>query len=272
MENESTLKAIEAIERVEWSNQPVLTTARLAEFYETTVIRIQQNYNNNEDRFLIGKHFFKLEGDALVEFKNYFVKNEVVPKHAPHLYLWTERGAARHAKMLNTDKAWDVFEALEDNYFNRPAVTDTKLAILDGEWLAYERNRLALNRARLRLDSDRFNLDSDRLGLDRDRIELDRSRFGFERERFMLERRRMTLDSERLDVERKRLALEFEQVEMERRRMARERDNFAKAQLLQELAAASGDNQTLRNSFLREAAKLVTGKELSQEIHCIREV
>ena len=101
---------------------------------------------------------------------------------------------------------------------------------------------------------------------------MDRSRFGFERERFMLERRRMTLDSERLDVERKRLALEFEQVEMERRRMARERDNFAKAQLLQELAAASGDNQTLRNSFLREAAKLVTGKELSQEIHCIREV
>ncbi len=34
------------------------------------------------------------------------------------LILWTERGAARHAKMLETDKAWEVFEKLEDNYFN----------------------------------------------------------------------------------------------------------------------------------------------------------
>lgn len=33
--------------------------------------------------------------------------------------LWTERGAARHAKMLETDQAWDVFEALEDNYFGK---------------------------------------------------------------------------------------------------------------------------------------------------------
>ncbi len=33
------------------------------------------------------------------------------------LYLWTRRGAMRHAKMLNTDKAWDVFEMLEDSYF-----------------------------------------------------------------------------------------------------------------------------------------------------------
>jgi hypothetical protein len=32
----------------------------------------------------------------------------------------TERGAARHAKMLDTDQAWEVFERLEDAYF-RPA-------------------------------------------------------------------------------------------------------------------------------------------------------
>ncbi|EDE8442018.1 phage antirepressor Ant, partial [Salmonella enterica subsp. enterica serovar Pomona] len=33
--------------------------------------------------------------------------------------LWTERGAARHAKMLETDQAWEVFEKLEDCYFSR---------------------------------------------------------------------------------------------------------------------------------------------------------
>ena len=34
------------------------------------------------------------------------------------LYLWTRRGASRHSKMLGTDKAWEMFDALEENYFN----------------------------------------------------------------------------------------------------------------------------------------------------------
>lgn len=33
------------------------------------------------------------------------------------LILWTERGAAHHAKMLDMDQAWEVFEKLEDSYF-----------------------------------------------------------------------------------------------------------------------------------------------------------
>ena len=41
-----------------------------------------------------------------------------VAKHTRALILWTERGAARHAKMLETDQAWEVFEKLEDHYFN----------------------------------------------------------------------------------------------------------------------------------------------------------
>ncbi|MDE5620138.1 MAG: hypothetical protein K2O29_09960 [Ruminococcus sp.] len=33
------------------------------------------------------------------------------------LYLWTESGALLHAKSLNTDKAWVVYEFLVDTYF-----------------------------------------------------------------------------------------------------------------------------------------------------------
>lgn len=33
------------------------------------------------------------------------------------LYLWTDRGAARHAKILETDEIWEVYEELEDTYF-----------------------------------------------------------------------------------------------------------------------------------------------------------
>jgi len=33
------------------------------------------------------------------------------------LYLWTEKGAWLHAKSLNTDQAWDAYEALVDDYY-----------------------------------------------------------------------------------------------------------------------------------------------------------
>ncbi len=33
-----------------------------------------------------------------------------VGKGARSLILWTERSAARHAKMLETDRAWDVLK------------------------------------------------------------------------------------------------------------------------------------------------------------------
>ena len=34
------------------------------------------------------------------------------------LILWTERGALHHAKILDTDLAWEAYEKLEETYFN----------------------------------------------------------------------------------------------------------------------------------------------------------
>ncbi|WP_053890286.1 P22AR C-terminal domain-containing protein, partial [Escherichia coli] len=80
-----------------------------------------QDSRGGSGRFIEEKHFFKLEGETLREFKhrvafNYSVK---IARNVRSLILWTERGAARHAKMLETDQAWDVFEKLEDCYFSQ---------------------------------------------------------------------------------------------------------------------------------------------------------
>ncbi|MCC8375904.1 hypothetical protein CKY10_01360 [Photorhabdus sp. HUG-39] len=98
---------------------PVITTELLAELYGTEINNIQQNFKRNNDRFTQGKHYFKVEGSDLKELKNRLTGSQSVAKRARSLMLWTERGAARHAKMLDTDKAWDVFEALEDCYFSQ---------------------------------------------------------------------------------------------------------------------------------------------------------
>ena len=105
--------------RVIWQGVPVLLTKQLAEFYGCSTDRIKQNFAENKSRFVEGKHYFILGGETLRQFKSEVGNSTLVGKTASNLYLWTRRGAARHAKMLQTDKAWDVFETLEDNYFNR---------------------------------------------------------------------------------------------------------------------------------------------------------
>ena len=96
----------------------VMTTEQLAEAYECAPKQIQQNFNNNRVRFIAGKHFFVLEGQDLQTFRLQVenIELQISPK-TRHLYLWTERGAARHSKMLGTERAWDVFEQIEDSYF-----------------------------------------------------------------------------------------------------------------------------------------------------------
>lgn len=95
----------------------VLTTRQLAEVYETNANNIKFNFNNNKERFTEGKDYFLLKGNDLKGFKNYVSDTNLVNPRTPHLYLWTERGANRHSKILDTDKAWQQFDILEETYF-----------------------------------------------------------------------------------------------------------------------------------------------------------
>ena len=104
---------------LEHNNIRVMTTEQLAGAYGCDAQHIKQNFNNNKERFTEGKHYFRLEGADLKSFKKQ-VENFDLPvsKFASAMYLWTKRGAARHSKMLGTERAWDVFDELEESYFN----------------------------------------------------------------------------------------------------------------------------------------------------------
>nr|WP_275323273.1 ORF6N domain-containing protein [Xenorhabdus bovienii] len=97
---------------------PVITTELLSQLYETSTNNIKVNHSRNTQRFVEGKHYFKVIGKALKDLRVTLSNLQISPK-ARSLMLWTERGAARHAKMLDTDQAWNVFEKLEDFYFNQ---------------------------------------------------------------------------------------------------------------------------------------------------------
>ncbi|WP_304341122.1 ORF6N domain-containing protein [Metaclostridioides mangenotii] len=101
---------------IKFKKQNVITTELLAEVYGTDTKNISNNFNNNKDKFEEGKHYYFLEGEELKEFKGNHMKYDNL-KFAPKLYLWTERGANRHCKILDTDKAWEQFDNLEETYF-----------------------------------------------------------------------------------------------------------------------------------------------------------
>ncbi|EEK0267847.1 ORF6N domain-containing protein [Salmonella enterica subsp. enterica serovar Typhimurium] len=122
----TTQISVETLSPITHNQIPVITTELLAHLYGTKIKNISDNFLNNTTRFVVGKHFFKIEKNELREFKNRPETIGLVGKNARSLILWTERGAARHAKMLETDQAWEVFEKLEDCYFSQTLPSPTR--------------------------------------------------------------------------------------------------------------------------------------------------
>lgn len=105
---------------VDYNGVRVLTTEQLAQAYECEPHQISHNFKNNETKFKAGVHYYKLTGEDLKEFKQELGDDKICQtlKFTSVLYLWTRRGASRHCKMLGTEKAWEMYDALEENYFN----------------------------------------------------------------------------------------------------------------------------------------------------------
>ncbi len=108
----------------EYNNVRVLTTQQLADSYGTSTDTITKNFNRNKDRYVEGKHYICLEGEELKQFKTngHIDLSLKINK----LYLWTEKGTFLHAKSLNTDVAWEVYDRLMETYF---AVKEKQIAM-----------------------------------------------------------------------------------------------------------------------------------------------
>lgn len=115
----------------EYKEIRVLTTQQIADAYGTNTDVISKNFANNKDRYEEGKHFICLTGDELKDAK---ANGKIygLQQNANKFYLWTEKGAFLHAKSLNTDKAWEVYDHLVDTYFQKikPWSTAEQIQIL----------------------------------------------------------------------------------------------------------------------------------------------
>ena len=113
----------------------VLTTQQLSEVYETSTENIKQNFKRNKERFNEGRDYYLLKGEQLKEFlqvTNSHLQNQ---SKIRSMYLWTERGANRHSKILDTDQAWKQFDVLEETYFKAKSMSAMQLLKLQNQAL-----------------------------------------------------------------------------------------------------------------------------------------
>ncbi|EAA7384991.1 ORF6N domain-containing protein [Salmonella enterica] len=158
----TTQISVETLSPITHNQIPVITAELLAQLYRTKIKNISDNFLNNTTRFVVGKHYFKIEKNELREFKNRPETIGLVGKNARSLILWTERGAARHAKMLETDQAWEVFEKLEDCYFSQknPSVRVSCQKSYDTRVLCYQQSGVTVSTIPLRDDDIVISLES----------------------------------------------------------------------------------------------------------------
>ncbi|AWJ31689.1 ORF6N domain-containing protein [Escherichia coli] len=167
----TTQISVETLSPITHNQIPVITTELLAQLYRTEINNIKVNYTRNSERFVEGKHFFKVVGAELKNLRVTLSNSQnlqpslrglqISPK-TRSLILWTERGAARHAKMLEADQAWDVFEKLEDCYFSQkdPSTPVSCQKSYDTRVLCYQQGGVTVSTIQLRDDDIVISLES----------------------------------------------------------------------------------------------------------------
>lgn len=100
-------------------NKKSMLVKDIAVIHKSTVRRINEVINRNRKRFRNGVDIIDLLSNksfTVVLNDSGFTQNQI--NASKHIYLLSERGYAKLLKILEDDKAWEIYDELVDNYFN----------------------------------------------------------------------------------------------------------------------------------------------------------
>ena len=158
MENQLKVLGTEHIGNIEFTGieggfgegKKAMLARDIALVHSRLVKEINKLINNNRSRFK--------DGIDIIDLKQ-VISNNLFSKYgftkaqwgnANHIYLLSERGYAKLLKIMDDDKAWDIYDELVDNYFNmRVAIKENKPAIVNQERLAIMKDNSATRRANI---------------------------------------------------------------------------------------------------------------------------
>ena len=123
-------------------NKKSMLVKDIAVIHGKEVRQINQAINMNRKRFKNGIDILDLKENnfAINLMDSGFTQNQVNASN--NIYLLSERGYAKLLKILEDDKAWEIYDELVDNYFNMRLTinTDNKALLADKKLEIMEEN------------------------------------------------------------------------------------------------------------------------------------
>lgn len=122
----------------------------IALIHNSTIKRINELINRNRQRFRDGIDLIDLKQVVPNDLFSEYGFTKAQWGNANHIYLLSERGYAKLLKIMDDDKAWDIYDELVDNYFNmRVAIKENKPSLVTQERLAIMKDNSATRRANM---------------------------------------------------------------------------------------------------------------------------
>ncbi|MDG6005532.1 MAG: hypothetical protein E3K29_06745 [Candidatus Brocadia sp.] len=138
------------VQKIVYRDQPVLTLADIDRVHGRPEGTAKRNFNENRERFLVGKHFFELpyeEWSILVVQNSYDQEGnssnqKEVGGHRRNKIFMTIYGYLMLTKSFKDERAWKVQEILVDSYFDLKVIQ--KAAQKDVEFMELQKKYIAL--------------------------------------------------------------------------------------------------------------------------------
>ena len=120
-----------------------------ARIHNQPVGEINRRINNNRKWFKDGVDIIDLKS-VMAQNHNEIGFTQNAWNRAKNIYLLSERGYAKLLKILDDDKAWEIYDELVDNYFNmRVAIKESKPALVNQERLKIMKDNSATRKTNI---------------------------------------------------------------------------------------------------------------------------
>lgn len=120
----------------------------IAKIHNQPLKEINRRINDNRKRFKDGIDLIDFLGGS-EPLRNFAQENDLIGSNrTQHVYLLSERGYAKLLKILDDDKAWDIYDQLVDNYFNmRVAIKNNEPSLVQQRRLSIMEDNAATRKA-----------------------------------------------------------------------------------------------------------------------------
>lgn len=120
----------------------------IAKIHNQPLKEINRRINDNRKRFKDGIDLIDFLGGS-EPLRNFAQENDLIGSNrTQHVYLLSERGYAKLLKILDDDKAWDIYDQLVDNYFSmRVAIKENEPSLVQQRRLSIMEDNAATRKA-----------------------------------------------------------------------------------------------------------------------------